>query len=84
MSDDKDDLIKALRTQIEELEQSIEEYEDDGDRYNEGFNDGKQESSTEVESKIEHSFYAGFNCASEDGSVTVLKGFLNYKMEQRL
>ena len=82
MSDDLEeakDLIIELKNQIEELEQTIE---DDGDRYNEGFEDGEQKSAIKVESKIEAAFYSGhwsgFNRESS------LRGFLNFKMEQRL
>ena len=85
MSDDLEEaneLISELKNQIEELEQTIEDLEDDGDRYNEGFEAGEQESAIKGESKIETAFYSGH--LSGFNKESSLRGFLNFKMEQRL
>ena len=77
------ELISELRNQIEELEQTIEEHEDDGDRYNEGVSDGQDKAMAMLNNKIEHAFNAGHDIIKKPMN-NKLKDFLNYKMEQRL
>ena len=81
--DEANELIIELKNQIEELEQAIEEHENDGDRYNEGVQDGEEKAINQIDSKIEHAFNAGHDIIKKPMN-NKLKDFLTYKMELRL